>query len=238
MAVQPSVKTFSGFECVPCVTRSWTYKYRSALRRKPHARDEERWKGRGEGEGERPRSFCSYLARTNFHASRILRGATNNYHHYAADIQIAFLTPTCFTLSPSSPSLFPSLEERDVYLILSSRNLSTASIFLAEWKSFEDRENVPSGSKDRRVITLDGLDGVGRRGLDSKDLFWNFGIFVRWKIRFLGVWSWRSCLISRYFHSIWRIFRYLIPIIRFLHFCSVILGNIGRHLVQSTRNEN
>lgn len=50
MAVQPSVKTFSGFECVPCVTRSWTYKYRSALRRKPHARDEERWKGRGGGE--------------------------------------------------------------------------------------------------------------------------------------------------------------------------------------------
>lgn len=179
MAVQPFVKTFSGFECVPCVTRSWTYKYRSALRRKPHARDEERWKGRGEG--ERPRSFCSYLARTNFHASRILRGATNNYHHYAADIQIAFLTPTCFTLSPSSPSLFPSLEERDVYLILSSRNLSTASIFLAEWKSFEDRENVPSGSKDQRVIIgrwmgWTELEGeVWIRKIYSE--FWNFRSF-------------------------------------------------------------
>lgn len=39
-------------------------------------------------------AFCSYLARTNFHASRILHGATNNYRHYAVDIQIAFLTPT------------------------------------------------------------------------------------------------------------------------------------------------
>lgn len=179
MAVQPFVKTFSGFECVPCVTRSWTYKYRSALRRKPHARDEERWKGRGEGEGERPRSFCSYLARTNFHASRILRGATNNYHHYAADIQIAFLTPTCFTLSPSSPSLFPSLEERDVYLILSSQSFSCIHISC--------RVKVVRGSWKRSIgIERSACNHVGWVGRSWKERFgfersilefWNFRSF-------------------------------------------------------------
>lgn len=127
------------------------------LRRKPR---EERTRKR---EGEGHVAFCSYLARTNFHASRILGGATNNYHHYAVDIQIAFLTPTYFTLFPSSLSLSKK-KKRDMYILY---HLQPHPYFLPS----ESRSRIGiERSVCNHVHRWIGLDRLFRRSLDWKEI--------------------------------------------------------------------